>query len=150
MQGYEKMEIRGIEPLTFWMRTKRSTIWAIPPEKWKIENGKWKIRNEKSIIFNFPFSTFNYQNAPDTLWRGHFLRMDQQGLEPQTNRLWAGCSNQLSYWSILNWPPIWSTVNRGSPNWARTSDTRINSPLLYLLSYGGLYNFQAFLDLIFG
>ena len=31
--------------------------------------------------------------------------VDQQGLEPRTNRLWAGCSNQLSYWSIWNWPP---------------------------------------------
>ena len=27
--------------------------------------------------------------------------VDQQGLEPRTNRLWAGCSNQLSYWSIF-------------------------------------------------
>ena len=29
-----------------------------------------------------------------------YIKMvDQQGLEPRTNRLWAGCSNQLSYWS---------------------------------------------------
>ena len=27
--------------------------------------------------------------------------VDQQGLEPRTNRLWAGCSNQLSYWSLF-------------------------------------------------
>ena len=27
-----------------------------------------------------------------------FGLVGQQGLEPRTNRLWAGCSNQLSYW----------------------------------------------------
>ena len=31
-----------------------------------------------------------------------FKMVDQQGLEPRTNRLWAGCSNQLSYWSTYH------------------------------------------------
>ncbi len=31
-----------------------------------------------------------------------------------------------------------SLIDTGSPTWARTRDTRINSPLLYRLSYRGI------------
>ena len=112
-----------------------------------MESGKLGMKNQSFSIFHFQLSII--KTPPTHCDEGIFFNVDQQGLEPRTNRLWAGCSNQLSYWSILNWPPICSTVNRGSPNWARTSDTRINSPLLYLLSYGGSYNFPTLSGLVF-
>ena len=34
----------------------------------------------------------------------------------------------------------------GSPSWARTSDKRINSPLLYQLSYRGIVSLGSHLD----
>ena len=37
------------------------------------------------------------------IWVACAILVGQQGLEPRTNRLWAGCSNQLSYW------PKWAT-----------------------------------------
>ena len=46
--------------------------------------------------------SYRYRSAnKKSTHKEYFLYLvDQQGLEPRTDRLWAGSSNQLSYWSM--------------------------------------------------
>ena len=41
------------------------------------------------------------ENQPSFEVRFSLSMVDHLGLEPRTDRLWAGSSNQLSYWSVL-------------------------------------------------
>ena len=50
------------------------------------------------------------------------------GFEPTTPCSQSRCTTRLCYTPMF-----------GSPTWARTRDLRINSPLLYRLSYQGTY-----------
>ena len=64
-----------------------------------MESGKLGMKNQSFSIFHFQLSII--KTPPTHCDEGIFFNVDQQGLEPRTNRLWAGCSNQLSYWSVF-------------------------------------------------
>ena len=49
-----------------------------------------------NTFFGFFLKNFSRKKYASHIWVAFAILVGRQGLEPRTNRLWAGCSNQLS------------------------------------------------------
>ena len=119
-----KKPMIGLEPITCWLQISCSANWAtsayliislgwdqqgsnlwppackadaLPAELWshKILNSSFPKKRPRRDSNPWPPP---WQGGALTNWATgpKYLKMDLRGLEPRTDRLWAGCSNQLS------------------------------------------------------